>query len=106
MATTHTLNIEKQTNTSLSWLSKRAFNFENARFFWMAVYITSQSMLGSVACMYILKNEGSDIMLATSAMITMGCNAILIAQGPSKWCVMSFYISMVLNALFIILNFN
>jgi len=105
MATTHNLNTQKQTSTSLSWLSRRALDFENARFFWMAVYITSQSCLGSVACMYILKNNGSDILLATGAMVTMGCNAILIAQGPSKWCLISFYISVILNTILIVLNF-
>jgi len=105
MATTHTLNTQKQANISLSWLDKRALGFENARFFWMAVYITSQSCLGSVACMYILKNNGSDILLATGAMVTMGCNAILIAQGPSKWCLISFYISVILNTILIVLNF-
>lgn len=87
-----------------TWFSEQAKKFEDSRFFWMSVYMTLQSCLGAAACMYILQNKASDIMLATCAAITMGCNAVLIAQGPGKWCLSSVYLSVVLNIVFIVIN--
>lgn len=86
------------------WFNRQVEKFEASRFGWMAIYITAQSCLGSIACMYILKNNASDIMLATCAAITMGANAVFIAQGSGKWCLLSFYISILLNLLFIFIN--
>ena len=101
MTTTHSTT---PSGTQMSWLDKQAEKFENARFFWMAVYLTVQSCLGSVACGFILMNDASIIMLSSCAAITMGCNAVLIAQGPGKWCVLSFYASILVNTIFIIVN--
>lgn len=69
----------------------------------MAMFITMQSCLGSVACMYILQTKASDVWLMLCAMVTMGCNAVLIAQAPPKWCLVSFYLSMLVNALLVII---
>lgn len=87
-----------------TWFNEQAVKFESARFFWMALFITAQSCLGSAACMFILKNDASDFMLATCATVTMACNSILIAQGPAKWCLTTFYLSIFLNSIFILLN--
>ncbi len=86
------------------WFNDQVEKFEASRFGWMAIYITAQSCLGSVACMYILKNNASDIMLCICAAITMGCNAVFIAQGSGKLCLLSFYASIIINAVFILLN--
>lgn len=101
-----TRNLSQQTSNRGvdTWFNEQAAKFEDARFFWMALFITAQSCLGSVACMFILKNHASDFMLATCAAVTMVCNSILIAQGPGKWCLASFYLSIVLNLVFILLN--
>lgn len=88
-----------------TWFAEQAKKFEDSRFFWMSVYMTLQSCLGAAACMFILQNKASDVVLAACAAITMGCNAVLIAQGPGKWCLSSFYLSMVLNTAFIAFNF-
>lgn len=95
-----TTDVEKR----ITWLEKQELNFEEARFFWMAVIITAQSCLGSVACMFILKNHASDFVLAGCAAITMGCNAIFIAQAPARWCLGAFYLSVILNTVFIVVN--
>ncbi|MES2138548.1 MAG: hypothetical protein V4511_02490 [Bacteroidota bacterium] len=95
---------ETTTNMKAKWFSKQAENFEKSRLGWMAIYITAQSCLGSIACMYILKSAGSDIMLFSAAILTMLCNAVLIAQGSGKWCLILFYLSIVFNSIFIILN--
>jgi hypothetical protein len=87
-----------------TWFNEKAIKFEEARFFWMAVYITAQSCLGSVACGYILQNHASTLMLSTCAAITMGANAVLIALGPPKLCLIIVYLSFMLNAIFILIN--
>lgn len=101
MTTTHQL---ASTRSNSTWLDKQAEKFENARFFWMAVYLTAQSCLGSVACGFILQNQASDLMLASCAAITMGCNAVLIALGPPKLCLAVVYLSFLVNTIFILVN--
>ena len=91
-------------NILAKWFNKQAEKFESTRFGWTAILITAQSCLGSIDCMYILQHHASDIMLAFCAALTMGCNAIFIAQGPGKWCLFSFYLSMIVNNIFILLN--
>lgn len=86
------------------WFNKQAEKFEKSRFGWMAMYMTAQSCLGSIACLYILQNKASDVILVLCAVITMACNAIFIAQGPGKWCLASFYLSIFANSLFILTN--
>jgi len=98
---------EKQTPSIIGldgWFNHQAAKFEEARFFWMAVYLTAQSCLGSVACGFILKNDANILMLCTCAAITMGANAVLIALGPPKVCLTIVYLSLILNAIFIIIN--
>lgn len=97
----------KQTHAIIGvdgWFNHQATKFEEARFGWMAIAITIQSCLGSIACMFILQNNASDIMLALCAAITMACNAMFIALAPGKWCLGSFYLSVFLNVIFILLN--
>ncbi|MBX3165099.1 MAG: hypothetical protein KF900_11525 [Bacteroidetes bacterium] len=100
-----TKNNQSQTAAGVDgWFNRQAEKFEASRFFWMSIYLTVQSCLGSVACMYILKNNASDIMLVSCAAVTMGANAVFISQGPGKWCLLSFYISVLLNLFFIFTN--
>jgi hypothetical protein len=98
------LSINKSTRGIDTWFHEQAVKFENARFFWMAVYITAQSCLGSVACGFILQNHANVLMLCSCAAITMGCNAVLIALGPPKLCLIIVYLSFILNAIFIAVN--
>jgi hypothetical protein len=90
--------------TSNTWFNRQVEKFEAARFGWMAMFIVIQSCLGSVACMYILKNNASDIMLLTCAIITMASNAVFIAQGSGRLCLAFFYTSLILNTIFLLLN--
>jgi hypothetical protein len=86
------------------WFAKQAAAFETSRFGWMALMIMVQSCVGSIACMYILRSGASDLILAACAAITMGANAALIAQAPGKACLAAFYISVIANTAFILLN--
>jgi hypothetical protein len=91
-------------NRSNSWFNEQSIKFEESRFFWMAVYMTAQSCLGSIACGFILQNHAHIFMLCTCAAITMGCNAILIALGPPKLCLTIVFLSFLLNTIFILIN--
>ncbi len=87
------------------WFTKQVANFERTRFGWMAILITVQTCIGSLACMYIFKNNASDLMLVPCVVITMACNSVFIAQGPARLCLILFYTSIILNLGFIVLNF-
>jgi hypothetical protein len=89
---------------TLGWFDNQVSLFEKGRFGWMAIYMTAQSCLGSITCMYILHNHGNDFQLAGCAAITMGSNAMFIAQTSGKLCLISFYVSLLLNILFILYN--
>jgi hypothetical protein len=86
------------------WFTKQAAAFEANRFGWMALMIMVQSCVGSIACMYILRSGAGDLMLASCAAITMGANAALIAQANAKICLAAFYLSVIANTIFIVLN--
>lgn len=88
----------------LHWFNEQADRFEQARFFWMAVYITAQSCLGSIACMFILKNDASVFMLCTCAAMTMMTNAVLIAQASARLCLLVVYLSFLVNTVFLVIN--
>lgn len=92
-------------NKNLSILDRQAINFEKARFFWLAVMLTSQSCLASIACAFILKNQTGVLELCICAALAMGCNSLFIAQASAKACIVAFYLSVVVNAAFIITNF-
>ena len=86
-----------RSNTSThGWFNKQAEQFENARFGWMALLLTAQSCLGSIACGFLLQNDSNILWLCVSASITMGCNALLIALAPPKICLITFYLSILL----------
>lgn len=86
------------------WFGNQVSKFENARFFWMTIYLTTQSCLGSIAAGYLLINHANILYLCVCAAITMTCNAVFIAQGPAKLCLFTFYTSIILNTIFIIMN--
>ena len=84
------------------WFTNHATDFENARFGMMVVCILIQSCLAAIASRYILKSHAGDILLSVSAALAMASNAVLIAQGSAKLCLVVFYLSLLVNALFII----
>ncbi len=85
-------------------LTVQAERFESQRFAWMAMMIIFQSCLASIACMYIFQNKGGDFMFIACTMLAMGCNSLFIAQAPAKWCLIGFYLSVVINLIFIAIN--
>lgn len=99
--TSHHVSSQKGIDT---WFNEQAVKFENARFFWMAIYITAQSCLGSVACGFILQNNANVLMLCTCAAVTMASNAVFIALGSPKLCLTVVYLSFILNTIFILIN--
>lgn len=98
-------NSNAQAMQSNGWFAKQTLQFEKFRFGMMTIYITAQSCLGSIACMYILQQNTSDIWLMLCAGVTMGSNATFIAQGPAKWCLIALYTSVLTNTLLILGTF-
>ena len=90
--------------TLATLFDKHALWFEEARFPLMTLMMTLQSCIGSIACMYIFQNNASDIMFIICAVITMAANAMFISQAPAKICLVAFYISLIGNTAFILMN--
>ncbi|MGZ3864269.1 MAG: hypothetical protein ACXVPN_04305 [Bacteroidia bacterium] len=97
------VNIQTSQQTAgITWFSQWAGKFESARFFWMTMIITFQSCLGSIAGGYILQNATGITLLTICSVVTMACNAVLIAQAPAKWCVGISILSVIVNTTLII----
>lgn len=79
-------------------LERQSAYFEENRFGAMTFMMTFQSCFGSIAAMFAIRMD-STIALAITAMVTMASNAMFIAQSPAKWCVGTFYLSIVVNAI-------
>lgn len=85
-------------------IRKQLIAFENARYALMTILMTAQSCIGSIACMYILQNNAPTPLLMICAAITMGSNAMFIAQANAKWCLGAFYLSVLVNSILILSN--
>jgi uncharacterized membrane protein len=90
-------------HTDLTWFDKQSIQFEESRFAAMTILLTAQSCIGSIAVLFALEHN-MIIQLCLTAAVTMGANSLFIAQGPAKWCLGAFYISIVVNLLIIIIN--
>lgn len=95
---------KENSNVFMNWFNTQANNFEKSRFGWMTIYITFQSCLGSAAAAFILQNNASVWMLGSCAALSMASNAAFIAQGDKKLCMAIFYLSIITNSIFIIIN--
>ncbi len=92
-----------QTN-KINWFNNQAAKFEESRYGAMAIMLTFQSCLGSVAAMFAVKQD-SYLLLSFCAVFTMGANAALIALAPPKWCLTAFYSSVIISSLVILISF-
>ncbi|MES2763278.1 MAG: hypothetical protein V4677_13785 [Bacteroidota bacterium] len=91
-------------NPLQKWFEKQADSFEYARFGMMAIYMIVQSCIAAIAAMYILKNDAHILLLSVTAALAMASNSVFIAQGSAKLCLAVFYLSVVINVLFILFN--
>ncbi|MBL1145138.1 MAG: hypothetical protein HND54_09395 [Bacteroidetes bacterium] len=90
-------------SVKLNWFDKQADQFEKDRFGLMAMMIAIQSCWGSVAA-GLSYNSDSMLWLSLCATFTMMNNAVLIAQGPPKYCVGIFWAATVVNTAVVILQ--
>lgn len=91
----------EEQETATNWFYKQAQQFESSRFAAMTFFITMQSCVGSIAAAMSLEKD-MVVPLGLCAALTMGANAVCIAQGPAKLCVGSLYLSVGVNVLIII----
>lgn len=80
------------------WFNNKVQSFENTRFGAMSWMIIVQSCIGGLVGAMELANENY-LLLTLTAAIAMGVNTAFIAQVPGKYCVASFYASVVFNGL-------
>lgn len=85
----------------MGWLTKQEAKFEENRFGAMTVMLTFQSCLGSVAAMLAIQ-DGIWALVSVVAVLTMSSNAMFIAQAEAKPCIVTFYLSVVVNTLIIL----
>ncbi|MCW3103670.1 MAG: hypothetical protein JWO09_2110 [Bacteroidetes bacterium] len=98
-------NVQSTRRSAISaWFESQAAWFEDSRFAMMTLMITVQSCIGSIACMYIFQNNAADIWFILCTAITMGTNAMFIAQAPAKICLASLYLSILVNSILILMN--
>lgn len=89
------------TGTKTNWFDRQVLQFEESRFAAMTILLTLQSCIGSIAILFALKHE-ANVALSVSAALTMGANSMFIAQANGKWCLGTFYASVVINLLIIL----
>lgn len=85
------------------WHRNQEIAFEESRFGRMVIFLTAQSCLGSVAAMFALQNHAGDWALITAAAVTMWSNSMFIAQASAKWCLLIFYMSLIVNTTLILM---
>lgn len=82
-----------------NWLEKQSLQFEKNRIGVSVLLIILQSCIGSIAAAFYTPENMTLVTFAAS--VTMGSNALFISQAPAKWCMVMFYISIVVNAILI-----
>lgn len=87
----------------MRWLVKQERNFEKNRFGAMTVMLTFQSCWGSVAAMLAIQDDNW-FLVSVVAVLTMSSNAMFIAQADAKPCILTFYLSVFVNAIIILLS--
>lgn len=85
------------------WFHNQEIVFEESRFGRMVIFLTAQSCLGSIAAMLALQNHAGDWALITAAAVTMWSNSMFIAQASAKWCLLIFYLSLIVNTTLILI---
>ena len=91
-------------NPLVNWYKKQLNYFDKHVFAMMSMYMIIQSCLGSIASMFVIFNNGNDFYMILSVSLAMGCNAMLLAQAGAKLAVGSFYLSIIVNAIILIMH--
>lgn len=84
-----------------NWFENQIEFYTENPFGAMAMLITLQSCVGSVAAALSLEKDHLEP-LVLCAVITMMANAVCIAQAPARLCIWSLYISVIVNFLIIL----
>lgn len=95
------MKMKNSNDSALTWLDKQAVNFEKSRFGAMSAMMIIQSCLASIAAGLVLSLE-TVVPLVITTLTAMGSNAIFIAQGPAKWCIIGFIVSIIANLIIIL----
>lgn len=83
-----------------AFFEKQEFN----RYGIMAMTLTAGSCLGSVAVLFIFKNDGAMWQIAVCAAVSMLANTAAIGMTPMKTVLWTFVASVFVNLLLILVN--
>lgn len=94
------LTSSKTQNGYEAFLKKLNFNY----FGLISMTITIGSIIGGIAAMSVLENDGPIWELAICMAMAMSNNVAAIGQAPIKWLFNTFAITTVINILLILVN--
>ena len=86
-----------------NWLSKQIKTYEEDFFGIMPMMMIAQSCLGSISAMFALQIKNIPFLVIGMG-FTMIVNSAFIAQVKSKWAVVLFGLSILVNIILIILS--
>lgn len=89
-------------NPFIRTFSKQVEQFDHSSYGMMGLYLTFQSCLGGIACMFFLHSDDSIWLMLPCAIVTMMCNALLISQASNRWSVFLFDLSVIISTFYII----
>lgn len=99
-AITNTHSREAAGIRNQSFWEMLAFNYFSV----ITIAITTGSIFGGVATMFILQNDAPTWQLVLCAMLSMGNNVAAIGSAPVKWIAGMFSMAMIVNTLLILAN--
>ena len=79
------------------WFNNQIGTFETERSGRTVSFLTAQSFLGSIACMFGLQEKAGDLPLILAPALTIWSNSMFIAKASAQWCLIIFYLSLVVN---------
>lgn len=84
------------------WYKKQLVFFDKNFFGMMMMYMIIQSCVGAIATMFVYITGGSSIYMMISITLAMWVNAMLISQASKQVIIVSFYASVLINAVILL----
>lgn len=81
----------------MEWFAKQEAYYTKYRFGLMIAMILFQSCVGSLAALMAIKFDNW-FLVSVAAALSMASNAMCIAQAKANVCLLTFYLSVVINS--------
>lgn len=87
----------------MDWIAKQEENFDRNRFGAMTMLITLQSCVAALATATSIAVDNW-LFVSIVAVVAMASNALFIAQTNAKSCLYTFYASMIVSTIVLLVN--